>query len=143
MLLEVYYFAKIRIYKNTNNTFTLFQTLSPSDGSSHTLAGAITDDHEWVVFGTRYSTRVVDVYKFDGEEYKLNQTIVIGTYVRSIALTQDHSFLVVGTSGYYVYVYKHNGTQFNHLQNFTYSTGSWKFVSITDDHQYLTVAGSG
>ena len=78
------------------------------------------------------------MYKFDGEEYKLNQTIYIA-YVRSIALTQDHSFLAVGTAEYYVYVYKHNGTQFNQIQRFTYSAYGAKFVSLTDDHQYLTV----
>ena len=55
-------------------------------------------------------------------------------------MTQDHLFLVMGTDGYDVYVYKHNGTQFNHFQNFTYSHDSYNWVSITDDHQYLTVS---
>ena len=39
-----------------------------------------------------------------------------------------------------MYVYKHNGTQFNSVQNLTYPSGNHKFVSVTDDHQYLTVS---
>ena len=54
-------------------------------------------------------------------------------------MTQEHSFLVVGIRGYNVYVYKHNGTQFNDFQNFTFSHPKAKLVSITDDYQYLTV----
>ena len=56
-------------------------------------------------------------------------------------MTQDHLFLVVGTYGRYVYIYKHNGTQFHNSQNLYYSGGyDHKFVSITDDHKFLTVS---
>ena len=56
-------------------------------------------------------------------------------------MTQDHSFFVVGTKNdYYVKVYKHNGSQFNLVQTFTYVSDSEKLVSITEDHQYLTVS---
>ena len=99
MLLEVNLDANIKIYKNLNNTFTILQTLTPSDGASQTKAGAITDDHEWIAFGTWNSAKVVDIHKFDGQKYTINQTIQISTSVRSIAMTQDHSFLAVGTRG--------------------------------------------
>ena len=54
MLLVVDSDGKVRIYENINDTFTLFQTLTPLSGLSLTT-GAITDDHEWVVFATIYS----------------------------------------------------------------------------------------
>ena len=73
----------------------------------------------------------------------INQTINIFSGVRSIAMTQDHSYLVVGTYGYYVHVFKHDGMEFNGFQSFNYSNGRAKFVSITDDHQYLTVTNRG
>ena len=138
MLLEIEFNAKIRIYKNTNNNFSLFQTLTPSDGSANTQAGAITDDSQWVVFGTWNASGIVDVYKLEDQEYKINQTLLISNYVVEIALTQDHSFLVVGTRGN-VHVYKHNGTQFNPFQILNFSLSGHKFVSMTDDHQELTV----
>ena len=58
-----------------------------------------------------------------------------------MAMTPDRSFLVLGTDGYHVYVYKHNGIQFNlPPQIINYPSSSSKFVSITNDHQYLTVS---
>ena len=48
-------------------------------------------------------------------------------------ITQDHLFLVLGTSGY-------NGTQFNSFQNFTYPSNTFNYVFISDDHQYLAVS---
>ena len=59
-------------------------------------------------------------------------------------MTPDRSFLVLGTYGYHVYVYKHNGIQYDHSpQIINYPTYHYKFVSITNDHQYLTVSDWG
>ena len=63
------YDAKIRIYENINDTFILFQTLDPANGSTITTAGAITDDHQWVVFGTYNIHYELEVYKFNGSKY--------------------------------------------------------------------------
>ena len=60
--------------------------------------------------------------------------------VRMISITQDHLFLVIGTMGRDVYVYKHNGTQFNILQTINFSTSRHKYVYITNNHQYLTIS---
>ena len=133
----------VRIYQNINNEFTLFQTLTPSDGSFFsTSTGVITDDHQWVVFGTLNGSKVVDVYKFDGQEYKINQTLTFTYQIRSIDITQDHIYLAVGANGYDVYIYKHNGSQFNLLQTINFNTQSYNYnyVYISNDHKYLTVA---
>ena len=55
-------------------------------------------------------------------------------------MTQDHEFLAVGTYGSYAYVFKHNGTQFNLFQEIFYESFSYIWISITNDHQYLTVS---
>ena len=56
-------------------------------------------------------------------------------------MTPDCSFLAFGTLGYHVYVYKHNGIQFDTSpQIISYATNSYRVVSITNDHQYLTVS---
>ena len=52
MLLEVDHNKDIRVYKNVDGHLNLFQTLNPSDNSTSPKAGAITDDHQWIVFGT-------------------------------------------------------------------------------------------
>ena len=57
-----------------------------------------------------------------------------------LAITPDHTFLCVATSGEKVYIYKHNGILFNFLQLFTYTNKNAKFVAITDDHQYMTIS---
>ena len=73
-------------------------------------------------------------------EYKLNQTITVSYKIRNIALTQDHSFLVIGAyNGSNVDIYKHNGSQFNMLQTLVNPKVGNIFVSITDDHSFLTV----
>ena len=64
-------------------------------------AGVITDDHEWIVFGSndhRFPTKVIEVYKFNGQEYVPNQNLFFNTTygVRDIDMTQDHLYLVVG-----------------------------------------------
>ena len=134
MLLAANRGGKIEIYNNVNNQFTAFQTLTPSDGGSLLYTGVITDDHEWVLFGTYSGSHIVDVYKFDGQEYKLNQTISIPTNVRHIAITPDHQFLVVGTHSTQAHLYKHNGSQFSFFQSIGFSLYYAQFVSITDDH---------
>ena len=59
-----------------------------------------------------------------------------------MSMSQDE-YLIVGTNGKSVYVYKHNETQFNFIQKFTYSKSNNKMVSITDDHLRLTVSDQG
>ena len=59
------YSAKVRIYENINYTYNIFQNLL-FNGSSITYAGAITDDHDLVVFGT-HDSKTVYAYKFNGQ----------------------------------------------------------------------------
>ena len=140
LLVVEYYPARVKIYKNKNDLFNLFQEISPPDGQGSTHAGAITDDHQWVVFSTYSSPYSLYAYQLNGSSYELNQTISVVDDIWTQAITPDHTFMVAGEQGYYVYVYKHNGTQFNSLQNFTYSSNYIKLVSITDDHQYFMVS---
>ena len=112
----------------------------PPDGSSLTYSGAISDDHEWVVFSSWNSTNTF-VYKLENETYTLKQIIKTSSKVRHLAMSPDHLFLILGTIGPLVCVYKHDGIQFNlspQMLNYFYS--SPKFVSITNDHQFLTVS---
>ena len=126
--------GKLKIYKNVNDIFILSQELP----NSTPYAGAITDDHEWVVFGTH--TGNIHIYKLSGESYFEDQTFNLpNEQARDIALTQDHSFLVIGNVVNNVFVYKHDGTKFNLLQTLTFTSSSHKMVSITNDHQLLTV----
>ena len=60
--------------------------------------------------------------------------------IRNLAITPSHEFLAVGTHCYNVYVFKHDGVKFNEFQKIIFSSYGNKFVSLTDDHQYLTVS---
>ena len=140
-LLVVEWDAEVRIYKNTNNQFIeYYPVITPPDNSSSTYTGAISDDHEWVVFSS-YDYTNTFVYKLENGTYSLNQTIVTSYIVSQLAMTPDHSFLVL-IFGSQAYVYKHNGIQFDTStpQIINYPTYYSKFVSITNDHQYLTVS---
>ena len=83
--------------------------------TSYVKAGAITDDGEFIAFGS-WTGEKVDIYKWSDYfgRYISNQEITLdsGVQVQCIALTPDHSFLVVGSYGSKVIVYKHSGTQF-------------------------------
>ena len=57
-----------------------------------------------------------------------------------MALPSDYAYLVLGESGQNVYVYKYDGTRFNSFQTITLSGSGSKYVSITNDHQLLTVS---
>ena len=54
-------------------------------------------------------------------------------------MTPDHLFLVAGIYGQSTEVFKHDGSQFNKIQSIDTSAGAATFVSITDDHQFLTI----
>ena len=57
-------------------------------------------------------------------------------------MTPDHQFLIVAMSGRNIYILKHNGAEFDsaNSQVLTYPVYDQRWVSITEDHQYLTVA---
>ena len=112
-LMEVDGDNQIRIYDNSANTFSLTHTLNSTLTSNVIKAGVMTDDGTYVIFGTWDNYRI-DVYKYSDIHgtYSSNQTIDFEIQVRNIALTPDHSFLVVGSYGIKVVVYKHSGTQF-------------------------------
>ena len=57
-----------------------------------------------------------------------------------MALPSDYAYLVLGESGQNVYVYKYDGTRFNSFQTITLSGSGSKYVSITNDHQLLTIS---
>ena len=50
-LLVVNYAANVKVYHNASNNFTLFQNIALYHGNDSAFGGAITDDHQWVVFG--------------------------------------------------------------------------------------------
>ena len=76
--------------------------------SERIYAGAITDDHMWMVFGK--SSGYVYVYTFNGNEFILNQTIFEESeLVSSVALTNDHLMLAIATYPH-IFIYKYNGT---------------------------------
>ena len=109
----------VRIYETKNDNFVLLQEFNVSS-SENFVSGAITDDHEWVLFGS-YENKTVEVYRQNGSKYRKNQTVEVAKYIKHMALTQNHEFLVLGSDEDSVFVYKHNGTKFNSFQNFTYS----------------------
>ena len=111
-----------KIFKrNDQGKYVLFQTLKRIGGAQFAYAGAITDDLEWVVFDVKMGFKV---YKFNGNHFVFNQTVSTPFTVRHIAMAQDHKFLVVGSFGYEIYVYSHNGSQYNRVQSFSSSLSS-------------------
>ena len=67
---------EVIIYKNLNDQFSEEFSLEPADGSVNMCAGAITDDHEWVVIAT-WTFQNVEVYNFQNQNYTLNQTFSV------------------------------------------------------------------
>ena len=94
-LLEIDQNGNARVYENNNNVFTLAQTLTPSTATTDARGGAITDDGQWIAFGS-WSGKFVDIFKWTGSSYTINQTISVPYEVRDIALTPDHMFMGVG-----------------------------------------------
>ena len=54
-------------YNKGQDKFVLMQNITISNDSSTGLSGAITDDHEWIVFGK--DTGNVYVYKYNGLQF--------------------------------------------------------------------------
>ena len=41
-----------------------------------------------------------------------------------------------------VYVYTYNGTNFTSNQNISFVGGNWKYISVSQDHSYLSISGA-
>ena len=81
-------------------------------GSQQSLAGALTDDHQWLVLTTKGGQ--VYVYTFNGSEFVFKESL--GTFPGEISyhlsLTNDHLYMAFIVEHEYGYVYKYNGTNF-------------------------------
>ena len=113
MLVIAYWFTtNAKVYENINGKFKLFQTFSHNADSV-----AITDDHQWIALGS-YSE--IEIYQLNEKKYMKDHVVSLPNGgLHQIAMSQDHSFLVVGTTGQYAYVYKHNGEKFQFTQRLT------------------------
>ena len=84
-------------------------------------------------------------YTFDGTEFVHKETINhdFPSHITTVSITNDHMFLAFMVYGSHAYVYKYDGTNFTLYQNITmsYNTLGWRWIHMTDDHQYLVVSG--
>ena len=89
----------------------------------------------WLAVGVSWTK--VEVYKFNGSRFVLNQSIELPKWVISMALTNDHLKLAI-TSYPYLYIYGYNGTKFKLDQRISISSSPFTVISFTSDNQYLT-----
>ena len=134
-------FFYIYNYDHEENGFLLFQTLRINSNTNR--AGAITDDHQWLIL-TKNNGKVY-VYAFNGTKFTHKETINYDfpNYITSVSITNDHMYLAFMIASSNAYVYEYNGTNFTLYQNITmnYDAVGWRYIQITNDHQHLVVAG--
>ena len=130
------YEANLYVYYN-NNGFALNQTIQETSG--YIWAAAISDDHQWLVFGD--SLGKVFVLKYNGAQFILNQTITPGSgSIYSIAITNDGNRMAISPQGNYLHYYVHDGQKYERSLTFTFPNTGSRRVHMTDDNQYITIA---
>ena len=96
-------------YRELKNKYSLHQTIKVDDGSWTVDAGALTDDHQWLI--APQDSGFTYIYKFNNSQYNLYQNLSkVTTYVSSVSITNDHQFLALGTNGTEVLIYKFDGS---------------------------------
>ena len=103
-------FIYIYNFNLRTHKYEKYQEIAVDDGSNFTYAGTITDDHQQIVFGN--TNGKVYVYQFNETQFSISQVIDVTGEVSSVGLTNDHEMLAVSSASY-VFIYKHNGSQFN------------------------------
>ena len=60
-------------------------------------------------------------------------------------MTPDHKMLAFGINNQNVYIYKYNESSTNYTESQIISFGAQRnrWVDLTDDYQFLTIAGKG
>ena len=96
-------------YRELKNKYSLHQTIKVDDGSWTVDAGALTDDHQWLI--APQDSGFTYIYKFNNSQYNLYQNLSkVTTYVSSVSITNDHQFLALGTNGTEVLIYQFDGS---------------------------------
>ena len=105
-LIALDYNGAIFIY-SYSTIFVHQQTITLSDGFFQ--GGAISDDHQWLVFG-KYTNNIY-LYQFNGSKFEENQVIAEITQqinITNIVIAHDSSIIVAATSGTSIYVFRGN-----------------------------------
>ena len=69
----------------------------------------------------------------------LQQVITFLDPIYKVALSRDHSSLVVASDGFDVFVYDHDGAKFMLLQSINYRSRLKRCICLADDGEHLAV----
>ena len=126
--------TEIYTYNSGTGQFDLAQTLPAATSLS---SGSMTDDAQWLV--RRSDVSQVQVFKYDGSSFILNQTITVSYNIRRAKLSENHLFLYILENGPTFDIYKFGGSSFASAQSFTgFGTGN-KEISYTADGSVVIV----
>ena len=124
-------FSNVKIYTYNSGTgqFDLTQTLP--GGTSSITSGSMTNDAQWVV--QKSDTSQVQVFKYDGSSFVLNQTITVNFTISRVRLSDNHLFLYIVENGASFDIYKFGGSSFAYAQSITGLGSGNKEISSTAD----------
>ena len=75
--------------------FQFVQTISAVDDTSPAFSVSMTDDYQWLAVGKLSGQAYI--FKHNGAEFGLNETVNVGNDITSVVLSDDHQMLAVGT----------------------------------------------
>ena len=133
-LLAVEFDGVNRIYQfdALSSKFQLFQII---DTGLHSVAGAMTDDHQWLVL--TQTTGFFYIYTFNGTMFVLKESHPSPVFISPhLFITNDHIYIAFLIHLENAYVYKYDGTNYTLYANIsdTYKLDAWNYVHITEDH---------
>ena len=127
----------VKVYSAVSaGRFQLAQTLSITGDTSPAFSVSMTDDNQWLAVGKLSGQAYV--FKHNGAGFELNETVSVGNDITSVALSDDHQMLAVGTEGD-TYIYKF-GSIFTLNQTISLTPYVEKKISLTPDQQHLTIS---
>ena len=127
-------------YQHNISSFVKEQEIN-NDLASKSWAGGITNDFQIVALGK--SDGNVHIYKYDNNTNNFIYSQNLSnhdSYIKHIEFSENNIFMVVSTS-YSVYVYKYDGSQYqHHNQTITFAKSYSRTASITRDNKYLVIS---
>ena len=97
----------------------------------------MTNDAQWVV--QKSDTSQVQVFKYDGSSFVLNQTITVNFTISRVRLSDNHLFLYIVENGASFDIYKFGGSSFAYAQSITGLGSGNKEISSTADGSVVII----
>ena len=117
-------------YLPYDNTYQEIQSFSGEGSGAYAVA--ISDNHEWLLWGEGDKTSSVRIYRYNGSTFNSHQNLSLSGAISSLDLTDDAVYLAIGIVSFEIAIYQFNGSSYEPFQKIDFGGSDLgRRVSIT------------